>query len=80
MILIRVIKFKFHCESAVFCGCGSTFFSIKSLPSPGKVKMFWIAIIAFGAIFLGIILLLYYALDSAAKKTSLLDYHEHINS
>jgi len=42
--------------------------------------MFWIEIIAIATIFSGIILLLYYALDSATKKTSLLDYQEHIKS
>ena len=42
--------------------------------------MFWIKIIAVGIVFLGNILLLYYALDSATKKTSLLDYQKHIKS
>jgi hypothetical protein len=40
--------------------------------------MFWIEIIVTGAIFLGIILLLYCILGSATKKTSLLDYQEPI--
>ena len=46
----------------------------------GILKMFWIKIIAVGIVFLGNVLLLYYALNSATKKNSLIDYQEHINS
>ena len=61
-------------------GGSPLYFQKKPTTSHGKIKMFWIKIIAVGIVFLGNVLLLYYALNSATKKNSLIDYQEHINS